>query len=913
MSHIGAQDKVPGTALDVNGQRFTTCSTAGPLRVHVKDERILRVEPLSFEEEDVVAWHLDVNGKVYRPPLTAPVLPWGITSKKMAYSDNRVLYPYKRVDWDPNGGRNAQNRGVSGYERISWDAAMGIIEAEYNRILDEYGPSALAYSHSAHPEWGSLHYLFSDEFRFRDMIGGTYLEFTPNSWEGWASGGPFLWGFWMGHGLPPAPDTVQDISEESELIILWGNDPLLHNVYNGIDTARLWQYWKDLGKEVVLIDPLLNETGLAAADVWLPIVPGTDNAMAAAIAWVWITEDTYDKRYIREKTVGFDEGNMPDGGYNEQYLQAHPAWDGNLPADVDAGRSFKAYILGTGWDGVAKTPEWAAEICGIPARRIYALARAWATRPTSFWVMEGGACRRTFGHEFARMMGTLAMMQGLGKPGSNIIGTGLSLSGPYDGMRQLGPTGYADGGMNVVLDRYFPNPIPAKITFTKFMDCMYDAPQSWRGGHIDNFGPEMFFDEVHYPMAGCSEIKLLWQRGSTLTNPPELKRQKKGLQAPGLDTVIVAAPWFDRDCHYADLVLPITTIFERQDITEPGSVGQYVPPSYSSLRSAVYNQKAIEPLGESKTDLDIFADLAERLGRGEDYMEGNTEETLLQKMFARTNIPMSYDDFKEKGYFVWPHLADYRPNKQFADYYNLPLGTPVPGPLGANVVETPTGKVEIYSTLIHAFYGPDNPEIPCVPHYIPEVEGAYDAKREQYPLQMLMAHPKFRFHGKYDKIDWLAENYKVAGPDGYRYEPVTLNPADARARGLAGGEVVRCFNDRGEVLAGVVVSDRIACGVAWLSYGAWNDPVGPENESLDRSGDGNVLSYPYPQSVHHVGGAFNSVLFEVEKVDLDALAARHPEGFAGRYSSFNRTAKTGERGDCIDTAYAPNAAKEACK
>lgn len=868
-------------------ERYTTCSTAGPLSVHVKDERIIRVEPLTFAPEDVVSWQVDVNGKTYKPPLTAPVLPWGITSKKMAYSDERVSYPYKRVDWDPKGERHPENRGKSGYERISWDETYQILEDEYNRILDTYGPSALCYSHSAHPEWGSLHYLFSDLYRFRDMIGGTYLEFTPNSWEGWASGAPFLWGFWMGHGLPSAEDTLQDISTDSELIVIWGNDPMFHNVYNGIDTARLWKWWRELGKTIVLIDPLLNETGLAAADVWLPIYPGTDNALAAALAYVWIQDGTYDKEYLDTHCIGFDEDHMPDGVYDEDYLTAHPAWRGALPTSARPGLSFKSYITGDGPDATPKTPEWAADICGIEARKIVALAKAWGSRPTSLWAMEGGACRRTFAHEFARMMGTLAMMQGLGAPGSNIIGTGLSLSGPYD-TRQVGPTGYADGGMNVVLDHYYPNPVPAKITFTKFMDCMYDAPQKWRGGHIDNFGPEMFFDEVEYPMPGCSEIKLLWQRGSTLTNPPDNKRQFKGYRHEDLETIVVTAPWFDRDCRYADLVLPITTIFERQDITEPGSVGQYVPPAYNGLRSAVYNQRAIEPVGESKTDLEIFEELANRLGRGEDFMEGNTEETILQKMYDRTEIPMSYDEFKEKGYYVWPALPDYEPHKQFSFFHDNPVGVPAANPFGKNVVETPTGKVEIYSTLIHAFYGDDNPEIPCVPHYIPEVEGRYDAKREQYPLQMLMAHPKFRFHGKYDKIEWLAENYKVKGPDGYPYEPVMMNPADAAERGLDDGDIVRAFNDRGETLAGVVLSDRIRPGVAWLSYGAWNDPMTPENGALDRSGDGNVLSYAGPQSVHHVGGAFNSVLFDVEKADLEALAAQYPEGVAGKWSTWNR-------------------------
>ena len=99
---------------------------------------------------------------------------------------------------------------------------------------------------------------------------------------------------------------------------------------------------------------------------------------------------------------------------------------------------------------------------------------------------------------------------------------------------------------------------------------------------------------------------------------------------------------------------------------------------------------------------------------------------------------------------------------------------------------------------------------------------------------------------------------------------------------------MRAFNDRGETLAGVVLSDRIMPGVAWLSYGAWNDPMEPETGALDRSGDGNVLSYAGPQSVHHVGGAFNSVLFDVEKADLDEIAARYPEGVAGKWSTWNR-------------------------
>jgi len=214
------------------------------------------------------------------------------------------------------------------------------------RVINTYGNSALAEFCSAHPEWGSLHYFFSDWIRFWDMIGSTHIDFTPNSWEGWSCGTTLMWGMWAAQGVPPAPDTLQDVSNDSEFIILWGNDPMFHNLYSGVDEARVWRYWKDLGKQVVVIDPLFNETGLVAADKWIPIYPSTDGALACAIAYVWITEGTYDQEYLNTHTIGFDEEHLPQG--------------------VPAGLSFKTYILGESEDGTPKTPEWASERCGIP-------------------------------------------------------------------------------------------------------------------------------------------------------------------------------------------------------------------------------------------------------------------------------------------------------------------------------------------------------------------------------------------------------------------------------------------------------------------------------------------------------------------------------------------------------------------
>ena len=840
-----------------NEKRLTSCTTAGPIYVYVKDGRIIRIEPMHFEADEVVPWKLEVNGKTYTPPLKYPLLYWGTAARNWIYND-RVGYPMKRVDWDPNGERHPENRGISSYERISWEEAYSLIHSEMERIKKTYGPSAFLVSHCAHPEWGSLHYFFSDFYRFWDMVGATHRNFTPNSWEGWAAGAPFVWGGVKGFGVLEAPDSLKDISENSELIVLWGNDPITHNIYSGIDSPRAFQYWKELGKKIILIDPIFNDTGMAYADKWISIIPGTDTALAAAIAYTWVQEGTYDKEFLDTHAIGFDEEHMPEG--------------------VRPGLSLMSYLLGVS-DGVPKTPEWAAKITSVPARVIRELAREWAAKPTSLWAMFGGACRRAYAHEFTRFMCILATMQGIGKPGVNIIGAIISLAGQRD-PRQIGPHGYADGGMNGVAEKYYPNQVAQSMTFYKFLDCIENPPQKWKGGRLFYDNVEQFFEEHTYPAPGCSEAHMIWQRGSTVSNAALHSRDIRAFRNAKIETMVVSATWFDRDCRYADLVLPTTTNFERQDLTEPGGVGQYVPTAWIGLRSAVFHQKCIDPVGESKTDLDIFSELSRRLGLWQEYTEGNDEEAWLKKLYGVTNIPMTYEEFKEKGYYVWPALPDYKPRKQMGPFYEDPE---------ANKLDTPSGKIEIFSQRLYQEYGADNPEISPVPHYIPEWEGRYTTELvEKYPLQLMNAHPKYRFHGKYDRANWLAEIYKVTGPDGYRYEPAYMHPVEAEKRGLKDGDIVRVFNDRGEVLGGVVLTKRLAPGLAWLTYGAWNDPLDKEPDALDRGGDANKLTPIRSMSSHYGGGAYNSTLVEIEKADLEKIAKEHPEGWAGKYRTWKK-------------------------
>ncbi|MBR4232281.1 MAG: molybdopterin-dependent oxidoreductase, partial [Oscillospiraceae bacterium] len=389
---------------------FTNLTTGGPISVYVEDGKITRIRPLQVPEEDYPkAWVIeDRNGKKYSPPKAMRVAQNILAEKNRLYSEDRILYPMKRVDWDPNGERNPQNRGKSGYVRISWDEAATLIANEINRLAprDENGVfdgHAITAITGSHHNWGIVGYKMAPFGRFFSMLNYTPILDNPDSWEGWMWGAPHMWGFYWRLGQPEQFDLLPDAFKNTDMIVFWSNDPdSTHGIYSGQE-SNIWRVWlKEMGMKCVFIDPFYNYTNAVMDGTWFAPRPGTDTALAAAIAYQWIIDDTYDHFYIENRTEGFDE--------------------------------FKAYILGEE-DGVAKTCEWAAEKTGIPARRIRALAKEWASKRVALAGGvrggEGSACRTAYGTEEARFIIALAAMQGFGKPGVSIWGTTMGAPADY--------------------------------------------------------------------------------------------------------------------------------------------------------------------------------------------------------------------------------------------------------------------------------------------------------------------------------------------------------------------------------------------------------------------------------------------------------------------------------------------------
>ena len=284
MHLVGSAGWAYGTPLRDGAVRYTNLTNGGPIHVYVRDGRIVRTTPIELDETDAPSWTIRARGRTFSPRRTATVSPHALALKSMVYSPKRVLYPMKRVDFDPAGERNVQNRGVSSYVRISWDEALDTVAGEIQRMKREHGPGAIAIAQPAHHQWGNINYWLSALYRFGNLIGHTKVAFSPISWEGWYWGAMHHYGNNMRLGIPSFYGTVEDCLKEAEQIVFWSSDPeSTGGLYAGFEGAqrRLWA--KELGIEFIHIDPCLNHTAQLIGGKWIPVRPGTDAALATAV------------------------------------------------------------------------------------------------------------------------------------------------------------------------------------------------------------------------------------------------------------------------------------------------------------------------------------------------------------------------------------------------------------------------------------------------------------------------------------------------------------------------------------------------------------------------------------------------------------------------------------------------------
>lgn len=841
--------------------RYVNNTNGGPVFVYVKDGRIVRITPIEFDEQDGSSWTIQARGRSFTPPRKGTVNPYVFGLRSLIYSKDRLLHPMKRVDFDPNGERNPQNRGKSGYERISWDEALEIVAGEIRRVKRDHGPGAILNSSGSHHTWGNIGYWLSAKTRFMNSIGSSHVVHNPDSWEGWYWGAMHHWGNSIRNGASDTYGTIEDCLKEAEMIVFWSSDPeSTSGVYGAFEGTLRRQWAKSLGIKMVHIDPYFNHTAALLGGKWIAPRPDTGNAMALAIAWIWITEELYDKEYVAERTVGFDE--------------------------------WRAYILGE-TDGIPKTPEWQEPETQVEARVLRSLARQWGTRKTYLspggLAGFGGACRCATGIEWARSMVCLMAMQGLGKPGVN-MGC-LQQGAPVDTHFYF--PGYAEGGFSGDLDNtglrvsmyqrmpQLPtmNPVSQLVPRLKIPEAILG--ESVEGYPTDPKAIEGQFRKFGYPAPGHSPVRLYYKYGgSHFGTMADSNRYARAYRSDRLEFVVNQSIWFEGEARFADILLPACTNFERWDIGETANSGGYSHHQFIQWNHRVITlqHKCIEPLGESRSDYQIFLALAERLGLGNLFSEGLTELDWCRRLFAASDLPkqVTWKKFLKKGYHVVP--APVESNRApvswrwFAE--GRPKDTPELAPLPADYKEqwrhglqTQSGKLEFVSSSLKR-YAPDDPERPPMPTFIPSWEGHHNEELyRRYPLNLISPHPRYSFHTMFDGKDSVINDipdHRVL-IDGYYYWIVRMNRGDGEHRGIRHNSLVRMFNDRGEVLLAAQLTDRLLPGTVHSAEGsAIYEPVGEPGKSMDRGGCINVLTPSRSMISRSHSSASNSCLVEIE-------------------------------------------------
>ena len=478
--------------------------------------------------------------------------------------------------------------------------------------------------------------------------------------------------------------------------------------------------------------------------------------------------------------------------------------------------TLRAYILGES-DGVAKSPAWAAAITGIPAERISALAADMAALPTMItaaWSIQ----RQDRGEQPYWMTVALAAITGgIGRPGTGFTFGYGSINGVGNPRMDL-PVPSLNAGRN---------PTGLFIPVARVTD-MLENP----GGVCEYNGRT-----ITYP-----DTKLIyWAGGNPFHHHQDLNRLLRAWARA--DTVVVHEPWWTTLARHADIVLPATTTLERNDIG-----------ASSRDRHVLAMKKAVPAQGLARDDFAICADIADALGCRPAFTEQRDEGAWLRHLYGQARAAWTragietpdFEAFWAQGYVEFP-----RPDTPFVLFEGF-RADPAENPLN-----TPSGKVELASETIAGFGYDDCPGHPV---WFEPKEWLGAAEAGRFPLHLLSFQPATRLHSQLDQ-GRVSLASKVAGR-----EPILIGPQDVAARGLATGDVVRVFNERGACLAGVVVSEGILPGVVAMATGAWMDPATPgEPGALCVHGNPNVLTRDEGTSRLGQGPVAQSCLVEIER------------------------------------------------
>lgn len=721
-------------------------------------------------------------------------------------SPARIMRPAVRKSFLEKGHRaGGSGRGGETFVEVDLDTALALAAEEIDRVRKTYGNAAIYGGSYGWGSAGKFHHAGSQVHRFLNAIGGYTRSVQNYSFAAADVIMPHVIGTAQGVAQGHTPWSL--LAGNTELVVAFGGLALRNSqVSNGSivrhSTRDSIVAMQRAGCRFVNISPLRDDAAAEIGAQWLAPRPNTDTAVMLALAHVLISERLHDQAFINRYTAGFDK--------------------------------LEAYILG-GSDGVEKTPEWAAGISGLEAQSIAALARQMAAKRTLItvsWALQ----RADHGEQPIWMAVALAALLGqIGLPGGG-FGLGYSVSG---GIGRAASTvawpALSQGKMGV--NEFIP--------VSRITDML--------------LGPGTAFDyngkRYTYPA-----IKLIyWAGGNPFHHHQDLNRLIEGWRRP--DTVIVHEHYWTAHARHADIVFPVATMMERDDVAASGRDNFFAA-----------SHRIAEPPDGIRTDFELFNALAERLGSGRAFSEGRGEADWIRHLYGEAvkkaeasgqTLP-EFDTFWRNGIVEVPtHPPEPLLAKFRADPEKYKLATP-------------SGRIELYSETIASFNYDD-----CLGHpaWIAPKEWLGSDASAIHPLHLLSNQPSNKLHSQYDHGSH-ARSMKIKGR-----EPIRMNPVDAAVRGIGQHDIVRVFNGRGALLAAALLDDSVRAGVVQLSTGSWYDPAEPGTiGSLEKHGNPNVLTPDRGTSKLAQAPSANSCLVEIERYagEVPAITCFDPPPIAGR-------------------------------
>ncbi len=705
----------------------------------------------------------------------------------MVYAKNRVTEPMVRAGWlrSPRGAPSG-TRGDDSFIAVSWDDALDLVAGEVARVRERYGNPSIFGGSYGWASAGRLHHARTLLHRFLWAAGGATLQTTNYSFGAAMMLLPHVLG--NNDAVTGNVTEWREIFAHTERFVAFGGLPSknwkvasggagLHGFADHAARARA----SDIA--FTSISPVRDDGVAAFGAAWQPIRPNSDTALILALAHLVHARGAADHAFLARYCTG--------------------------------GERFLAYVDGRA-DGVPKTPAWAANLTGISAETIVALAESLIGKRTLFtasWALQ----RAENGEQpFWALIALAALLGQLGLPGGG-IGFG------YGSINSTGAEAFRTPAFGMPARSH---PGDLNIPVARVADMLLNP-----GGIVEFDGRVLTYPDVRM---------VYWAGGNPFHHHQDLFRLRDAFAKP--DTIVVHEPWWTATARHADIVLPATTPLERNDIG-----GSSRDPFLFAM------QRAIEPYAQARNDFDIFGALADRLGIRSAFDEGLDENAWLRRIYATAQKRLDergiatpdFETFWSEGFVRVPV-----PEKAVT-----PLAAFRADPDAARLA-TPSGKIELFSQTVADFrYG----DVPGHPVWIEPHEWLGSPLAQRFPLHMVSPQPADKLHAQMDGSS-ESRRSKVNGRGELR-----MHPDDAAARGLRDGGVVRVFNDRGATLAGLRVSGDIMPGVVSLPTGTWFDPAA-NGERLDKHGNPNAVTRDVGTSRLGQGCSAQSCLVEVVAV-----------------------------------------------